>query len=104
MEYVDGGLAIGKDFAASTINTLIGIAIGGGVGAIQSFIINKGKSAARIIFAKTVTDRLVAWGASHLAWLVGAAVNFALDYFNVGNAIASYIDSRDTYHNNGWLG
>jgi hypothetical protein len=104
MEYVDGGFAIGKDFAASAFNVAIGIAVGGGVGAIQSFIINKGKQEAKRIFTRTVTSKLIAWGANNLAWIVGTAVSFALDYCNIGNAIATYIDNHDTYHGNGWLG
>lgn len=104
--YVDvsGNFAIGVNFAASAINVLLGLAVGGGVGAIQSFIINRGKREAMKIFTRTVTSKIIAWGAPHLAWIIGAAVAFAMDYFNLGSAIARFIDSRDTYPNNGWLG
>ncbi|MGX6444461.1 hypothetical protein ACWM35_14735 [Neobacillus sp. K501] len=96
-------IVLGVNFAGSVLNVAIGVAVGGGVGAIQSFIINKGKKEAQRIFTKTVTSRLQAWGANKLAWVVGAAVAIALDYSDVGGMIAIQIDKRDSQPNNGWI-
>ncbi|MGP7816780.1 hypothetical protein [Niallia sp. 01092] len=100
---IKGDIKIGVNFAGSVLNVAIGVAVGGGVGAIQSFIINKGKKEAQRIFTKTVTSRLKAWGADKLAWAVGAAVAIALDYTDVGTMIAKQIDKRDKKPNNGWI-
>ncbi|MFZ3589764.1 hypothetical protein ACOI1C_10900 [Bacillus sp. DJP31] len=97
------GLAIGVNVAASTFNILIGFAVGGGVGAIQAFIVNKGKDAAIRLFSRTVVSRLTAWGAPKLAIFVGAAVVWALDYLNIGSQIARYLDSKDSKPRNGWI-
>ncbi|WP_197226030.1 hypothetical protein [Bacillus xiamenensis] len=85
------------------INTAIGIAVGGGVGAIQSFIISKGKKEAQKIFTRTVTSKLKAWGAKHLATAVGVSVAFALNYLDIGTQIAKQLDKRDKRPNNGWV-
>ncbi|WP_369436269.1 hypothetical protein [Lysinibacillus fusiformis] len=81
----------------------IGVAVGGGVGAIQGFIIAKGKKEAQKIFTKTVKSKLTEWGAPKLAIFVGAAVAIALDYSDVGAKIAEYLDSKDSKPNNGWI-
>ncbi|NPC93611.1 hypothetical protein HOO54_15555 [Bacillus sp. WMMC1349] len=98
-----GKVKIGVKFAGALLNIAIGVAIGGGVSAIQSFIINKGKKEAQKIFTKTVTSRLKAWGAKKLAFVIGTAVLIALDYLNVGGQIAKQIDKRDRKPNNGWI-
>lgn len=97
------GLRIGADFAASAINVALGIAVGGGVGAIQAYIISKGKKEAQRLFTKTVTSKLKAWGANKLAWAIGGAVGFAMDYGNIGSAVTKYLDRKDSKPNNGWI-
>ncbi|MCY9575802.1 hypothetical protein [Bacillus xiamenensis] len=77
--------------------------MGGGVGAIQSFIISKGKKEAQKIFTRTVTSKLKAWGAKHLATAVGVSVAFALNYLDIGTQIAKQLDKRDKRPNNGWV-
>ena len=98
-----GNWRIGVYFAASTINLFIGLLVGGGVGAIQAFIINKGKREAARLFTRTVKSRLYAWGAGKLAWFVGAAVWWAMDYLNIGLRIAKNFDARDSKPGNGWI-
>lgn len=104
MEYIDGGFAVGKRFAGAAINTLIGIAIGGSALSVQGFIASVGKAEAKKIFTRTVISKLKSWGCSKLAWCVGGAVAFALNYADIGGAIADYLDAHDTYPNNGWIG
>ncbi|MDR0125538.1 MULTISPECIES: hypothetical protein [Bacillus] len=90
-------------FAGAVFNAVIGFAVGGGVGAIQSFIIKKGKAEAKRIFTKTVTSRLKAWGAKKLAISIGVAVAIALNYLDIGTQIAKQLDKRDKRPNNGWV-
>jgi RHS repeat-associated protein len=94
---------IGVNLAGSILNVAIGVAVGGGLGAIQAFIIKKGKEAAKRLFYRTVVDRLTAWGAKKLAWTVGIAVSVAMDYYDIGTRIAKEIDKRDRKPRNGWI-
>lgn len=94
---------VGVKFAGAVFNGAIGFAIGGGVGAIQAFIIKKGKKEAQKLFTKTVVSRLKAWGAPKLALATGACVTIALNYLDVGNQIAKQLDKRDKRPNNGWI-
>ncbi|MGG0791698.1 hypothetical protein ABE132_24025 [Peribacillus simplex] len=52
---------VGVKFAGAVFSGAIGFAIGGGVEAIQAFIIKKGKKEAEKLFTKTVVSRLKAW-------------------------------------------
>ncbi|MET1180702.1 hypothetical protein ABG775_22495 [Peribacillus simplex] len=94
---------VGVKFAGAVFNGAIGFAIGGGVGAIQAFIIKKGKKEAEKLFTKTVVSRLKAWRAPKLALATGACVTIALNYLDVGNQIAKQLDKRDKRPNNGWI-
>ena len=94
---------IGVKVAGAILNTAIGFAVGGGVGAIQAFIIKKGKKEAERLFTKTVVSRLKAWGAPKLALIVGACVVTALNYLDVGTQIAKQLDKRDKRPNNGYV-
>lgn len=94
---------VGVKFAGAVFNTAIGFAVGGGVGAIQAFIIKKGKYEAQKLFNRTVTSRLKAWGAKKLAISVGVCVAVALNYLDVGTQIAKQLDKRDKVPNNGWI-
>lgn len=73
-------------------------------GAIQYWIISQGKREAKRIFNRTIISKLISWGTDYLSWIFGTVATFALDYFIIGNAIASFMDTYETYHNNGWLG
>jgi hypothetical protein len=95
------GMAIGVNFAASAINVALGLIAGGGVGAIQAYMVSVGKKEAARIFTATVTSKLIAWGFPKLAAFAGAAVTFAMDYLDIGAKIAQYLDSIDSNPNNG---
>lgn len=94
---------VGVKFAGAVFNGAIGFAVGGGVGAIQSFILKKGKRQAEKLFTRTVVSRMKAWGAPKLALAVGACVTVALNYLDVGTQIAKQLDKRDKRPNNGWI-
>lgn len=88
-------------FVGAVLNTAIGFAVGGGVGAIQAYIVKKGKKEAQKLFTRTVVSRLKAWGALKLAFAVGTCVTIALNYLDVGTQIATQLDRRDKRPNNG---
>ncbi|SPP28966.1 conserved hypothetical protein [Brochothrix thermosphacta] len=46
---------------------------------------------------------MTAWGAPKLAWSVGVAVTFALNFSDIGGVIAKQIDKRDKKKNNGYI-
>lgn len=94
---------IGTKFAGSVFNVIMGSLVNGGVGAIQAYISKKGKKEAAKIFTKSITSRLIAWGAPHLAKSAGIAVAVAFEYLDIGYQIAKQLDKRDKYPNNGWL-
>jgi hypothetical protein len=96
-------VAVSVKLAGSIFNVSLGFAAGGGVGAIQAYIVNKGKKEAKRIFTKTIVSKIKAWGAPKLAATVGIAVGVAMDYSNIGGAIAKQIDKRDKHPNNGWI-
>ncbi|GKU82588.1 hypothetical protein [Niallia sp. NCCP-28] len=98
-----GKVKVGVKLAGAIFNTAIGFAVGGGVGAIQAYILKKGKKEAARIFTKTVTSRLKAWGAKKLALIVGVSVTTALNYLDIGTNIARQIDKRDSKKNNGYI-
>jgi hypothetical protein len=98
-----GKVRISVKAAGAVFNTVIGIAVGGGVGAIQSFIIKKGKDAAQKLFTRTVVSRLKAWGAPKLALVVGVSVATALNYMDIGTNIAKQIDMRDSKKKSGYI-
>ncbi|MFF2878425.1 hypothetical protein ACFVR2_19100 [Gottfriedia sp. NPDC057991] len=79
----------------------IGLAVGGG--AVQAYIIKKGKPSAAKLFTKTITSKLNAWGAKKLATTVGLVVITALNYADIGTNIAKLIDKYDTKPNNGYI-
>lgn len=98
-----GKIRISVKAAGAVFNTAIGIAVGGGVGAIQAYIIKKGKDEAKRLFTRTIVSRLKAWGAPKLALIVGVCVTTALNYLDIGTNIASQIDKRDSNRNNGYV-
>ncbi|MEI2403240.1 hypothetical protein [Niallia taxi] len=98
-----GKIKVSVKLAGATFNTILGIAIGGGAGLIQSYIIKKGKNEAKKLFTKTVVSRLKAWGAPKLATVVGVSVITALNYLDVGTAIAKEIDKRDSKKKSGYI-
>lgn len=98
-----GKIRLSVKAAGAVFNTVIGIAVGGGVGAIQSFIIKKGKKEAEKLFTRTIVSRLNAWGAPKLALIVGVCVTTALNYLDIGTNIAKQIDKRDSKKNSGYI-
>ncbi|ATF27092.1 hypothetical protein [Brochothrix thermosphacta] len=90
-------------WAGTIINTALSLAVGGGVGAIASYIRSKGKKEAARLFSRTVKSRLIAWGAPKLAYTAGVAVTVALNYSDIGGMIAKQIDKRDKKKNNGYI-
>lgn len=109
MEYVDGGGAISNWFfstktVGAALNTAIGYAIP--VASVASYIRSAGKQVAQKFLMGVVQRKLKEIGLVVLAGFVGPAVTFAMNYLDVGNAIANWLDSRDSSPNNQivWFG
>lgn len=98
-----GKIRVSVKVAGAAFNVAIGLAVSGGTGAIQAFIIKKGKREAERLFTRTVVSRLKAWGAPKLANLVGISVAVAMEFLDVGANIARQIDKRDSKKNSGYL-
>jgi len=98
------GIGIRNSIVGSAINVAISIVVEGpGVAALQTYIRNVGRDAARRVFTKTVISELTRIGAPTTATVVGIIVNFILDYTNVGLRIAEHLDSIDSRPNNGYV-
>ncbi|MFS0766711.1 hypothetical protein [Peribacillus phoenicis] len=103
-----GKVRVGVYFAGSVFNVAIGGVVGGGVSAVKSYIKKKGKKAATEGISRVATAQAKKLGIQTvrgvaIATVIGGAVSFALDYADVGVAIAKFLDSKDWYKNNGWI-
>ncbi|MFD2130998.1 hypothetical protein ACFSKI_07090 [Pseudogracilibacillus auburnensis] len=97
--------ALGRKFVGAIINTAIAIGLGGGTYAVVQLIKKKGKKAAAQAITRLAEHRIkrLSKRNQRIVGSLGHAVNFAIAYSDIGNAITRYIDSRDKYPNNGWL-
>jgi len=107
-----GTIRIGANFAGSLFNVAIGLAVGGGVAAgtaaVRAYIVKKGKKAAAKTLSRVATAKAKQMGiysvrTVKIGTAIAVAVDVALDYMNVGAAIANYLDDHDWYKNNGWI-
>jgi hypothetical protein len=98
MEYIDGGWDIMSVRVAGAIfNAAISVATGG-LTAKAYVSIYGGRHLVR-----TLSVKLAQWGALKLGTSLSLALDSALNYMDVGNAIARYLDSGDYCPNNGYL-
>lgn len=107
-----GAVRIGTNFAGSAINLALGFAVGGlsgfGVNAIRVYVKKVGKAAAKKTLSRVASAELSRLNVKAVAGVsvitvVGVAIEYAIDYFNVGGMIAKYIDNHDWYRGNGWI-
>jgi len=104
IEYVDGGFAVGVNFAGHAFNLIIAAICGGATASVSTFISSVGKKEAKKIFTRNIKSKLLEWGCERLAGKVAFAVDVALEFSDVGGTIARFLDAHDTYPNNGWIG
>lgn len=97
------GVRISNKTVGAAMNVALGLAVGGGVTAIQAYIRSAGKQAASLLFTQTIRTRIIAWGADGFAWAANAAAQFVFAILDPGTAIASYLDSIDCIPNNGYF-
>ncbi|CAM4159005.1 hypothetical protein [Lederbergia lenta] len=90
-----GKVRVTNKVVGAIFNVVLGLVVAGGLGVITAYIKQKGQKAAALIFTKTLKTKLIAWGASKLALIVGGAVLFAVAYLDPGNAIAKRLDKLD---------
>lgn len=62
-----------------------------------------GLKEARRIFTRTLTSQLKAWGLGTLAVSLPVAVDFIFNLLDPGTKIAEYLDSQDSFPNNGFI-
>ncbi|MFC0562281.1 hypothetical protein [Halalkalibacter alkalisediminis] len=103
-----GKVRVGVYLAGSVFNVAIGGIVGGGISAVKSYIKKKGKKAAsetlsRVVTAQAKKLKIQTVRGVAVASVIGTAVYVALDYADIGVAVAKFIDSKDWYKNNGWI-
>ena len=104
MMYLDGGLRVMTVGAAGSIfNIAIGLIVGGGAGAIATYLKKKGAKEAGRIFTKTIVTRMTAVGLKTLGSTIGGIVAVVLEFTDIGTNIARRLDRIDKNKNNGWL-
>jgi len=95
---------IRNDIAAAAINVAIDAAlVAVGVGSVAALVKRIGLKEARRIFTRTLTTRLAAWGLGVLATSLPVAVDFIFNLLDPGTKIAEYLDSQDSFPNNGFI-
>lgn len=97
-------IKVRNDIAAAAFNVAIdAVLIASGVGTVAAFVKKVGMQEARKIFTNTLTSKLKAWGLGSLAVALPVAVDFIFNFLNPGIKIAQYLDSKDSYPNNGYI-
>lgn len=74
-----------------------------GVGSVAALVKRIGLKEARRIFTRTLTTRLTAWGLGVLATSLPVAIDFIFNLLDPGAKIAEYLDSQDSFPNNGFI-
>lgn len=103
-----GKIRVGVNLAGSVINVAIIGVVGGGVSALKSYIKKKGKKVvaknlSRVATAQAKKIKIKSVRGVAIATVISSAIYVALDYLDVGVALARVIDSKDWYRNNGWI-
>lgn len=104
MEYADGGNSVTNwMFSVGTVGSAINVALGyimplSAIGAYARRV--EARNAARF-FEATVINKLKGIVIAVAAGSVIFAIQFALDYFDIGARIAQLLDSIDSSRNNG---
>ncbi|MGO4530103.1 hypothetical protein AB4Z30_13565 [Paenibacillus sp. 2TAF8] len=97
-------IKVKNDISAAAINVAIDLAlVSTGVGTVAAYVKKVGLKEARKLFTSTLTTKLKAWGLGALAVSLPVAVDFVFNLLNPGAKIAEYLDSVDSYPNNGYL-
>jgi len=93
-----------NDFVAAAINVIISTLVGGvGVASLSAYIKKVGLNEAKKNFTRTLASKLKAWGFALLATKIDDAFEFMMNYLNPGYHCALFLDSIDSYPNNGYL-
>lgn len=97
-------IKIKNNVVEGAINVIISVVIGGvGVGSLSAYVRKVGLKEARRIFTKTIATKLKAWGLGVLAASSVKVFDFMVNYLNPGYYAANFLDSIDSYPNNGYL-
>ena len=103
-----GKVRVGVYLAGAVFNVAISGVVGGGVSALKSYIKKKGKKVvaenlSRVATAQAKKLKIKTVRNLAIATVISGAIYVALDYLDVGVALAKAIDSKDWYKKNGWI-
>lgn len=95
---------IRNGIVAAAINVAVdGALVLVGVGSVAALVKRIGLKEVRRIFTRTLTTRLTAWGLRVIATSLPVAVDFIFNLLDPGTKIAKYLDSQDSFPNNGFI-
>jgi hypothetical protein len=93
-----------NDVAAAAINVAIdAVLISAGVGSAVALAKKVGMKEAKKLFTRTLKSKLKAWGLGTLAVTLPTAIDFIFNLLDPGTAIAEFLDSKDSYPDNGYI-
>ncbi|WP_368504288.1 hypothetical protein AB3N04_19915 [Alkalihalophilus sp. As8PL] len=103
-----GKIAIGVNLLGSIFNVAFAGLVGGGASAVKNLIKKKGKKVVAQQLSRVATAQAKKAGIKTvkgvaIATVIANVVYTALDYADVGGALAKLIDRVDWYPRNGWV-
>lgn len=97
-------ICISNDYVSAAIAVIIdGILVASGVGSVAALVRKIGVAEAKRIFTKSIKSKLKAWGCGAFAASAGTIVSFILEVASPEDAAAEYLDSIDSYPNDGYF-
>lgn len=97
-------ICISNEYVSAAIGILInGALIASGVGSVTALVKKIGAEEAKKIFTKSLKSKLIAWGCGSLAYAIPKLVDFIISVTSPEDKIAEYLDSIDSYPNDGYL-
>ena len=93
-------IAISTKYTGIALNVVIGAAFGGGLAAIQKFVVKKGLTEARKIMSRVARKKL---NSKILLTAATTAITTLIKFTDPGGAIARLADNKDKYPRNGWI-
>ena len=95
---------IRNDIVVAAINVAVDVAlVAVGVGSVAALVKRIGLKEVRRIFTRILNTRLTAWGLRVIATSLSVAVDFIFNLLDPGVKIAEYLDSQDSFTNNGFI-
>ena len=96
-------IAISTKYTGIALNVVIGAAFGGGLAAIQKFVVKKGLKEARKLMTRIARKKAEKLKSKILVTAATTAITTLIKFTDPGGAIARWADSKDKYPRNGWI-